>query len=387
MGAILNKFRKRKTTVEILEGIDKDIERLVRLKRRDVELEKHYMGRLMLYSVIGYLVMALFFYFLYEATSWQQRLVQILPLLFSPFLIWFVRKALHWYFVKRIARNDLALEELRNQKKNVLEDVKENESYKKAKEILEKFDPSAVMPPPTPIQRTPSPTLRQLPTPALRQRPQSARGRGRGQGSPRATPQTPMTGRGHQPMLQTPQAAMLRSPGTVRPILTQEQGTFDKLVGYLVGDGPSSRYALICRHCYAHNGMALKEEFEYLAFRCAYCGTFNPAKKVRPNAPKLPEVPAITPGPKTVGQERRESGSSSSGSEAGNSDSANSPPEQSEQPTASIDEVQGTGETAGKESGEEGVATATQPGQLEEPPASEAVAMATSEVKDQDDER
>lgn len=53
-------------------------------------------------------------------------------------------------------------------------------------------------------------------------------------------------------------------PSTVRPILHQNRGTVDKLVDYLVGDGPSNRYALICRHCYSHNGMALQEEFEYL---------------------------------------------------------------------------------------------------------------------------
>ena len=38
----------------------------------------------------------------------------------------------------------------------------------------------------------------------------------------------------------------------------------DKLVEYLVGDGPENRYALICKQCQSHNGMALKEEFEYI---------------------------------------------------------------------------------------------------------------------------
>ena len=32
---------------------------------------------------------------------------------------------------------------------------------------------------------------------------------------------------------------------------------------YFVGDGPSYRYALICKICRGHNGMALKDEFEY----------------------------------------------------------------------------------------------------------------------------
>ncbi|XP_054749916.2 endoplasmic reticulum junction formation protein lunapark-B-like [Lytechinus pictus] len=304
------------------------------------------MGSLLLYSVIGYLIMALFFYFLYNATTWQQRVIQIFPLLLFPFLIWLIRKALHWYFVKRIAQNDLALEELRNKKKSVLEDVKENESYKKAKEILEKFDPSVTLPPLTSPQ-TPAVGRGQAPTPALRQRPFSARGRGRGRGSPSVTPQRPSPHLGNQPMLQTPQAAMIRSPGTVRPILSQEQTTFDKLVGYLVGDGPSSRYALICKHCYSHNGMALQEEYEYLAFRCAYCKTFNPSKKVRPNAPKLPETPAIAFGAKL---ERRGSGSNASGSEVSGSDteSTSSHQNQMEEPTSTMEpsaEVQNTEET------------------------------------------
>ena len=62
----------------------------------------------------------------------------------------------------------------------------------------------------------------------------------------------------------------------------------DKMVEYLVGDGPSNRYALICKQCQSHNGMALKEEFEYIAYRCCYCYHWNPARKERPVAPKLP---------------------------------------------------------------------------------------------------
>lgn len=33
--------------------------------------------------------------------------------------------------------------------------------------------------------------------------------------------------------------------------------------------------------------MAVKEEYEYLSFRCCYCYTFNNAVKLRPVAPKL----------------------------------------------------------------------------------------------------
>lgn len=55
------------------------------------------------------------------------------------------------------------------------------------------------------------------------------------------------------------------------------------MVEYLVGDGPNNRYALICQKCHSHNGMALRDEFEYISFRCAYCFHLNLAKKKRPS--------------------------------------------------------------------------------------------------------
>lgn len=71
------------------------------------------------------------------------------------------------------------------------------------------------------------------------------------------------------------------------PVLPRDRSTVEMLVEYLVGDGPRNRYALVCRQCHSHNGMALKEEFEYLAFRCCYCYALNPARKQRPRAPQL----------------------------------------------------------------------------------------------------
>lgn len=35
-------------------------------------------------------------------------------------------------------------------------------------------------------------------------------------------------------------------------------------------------------------GMVSQEQYEYTSFRCAFCQTLNPAKKLRPLAPKLP---------------------------------------------------------------------------------------------------
>lgn len=54
------------------------------------------------------------------------------------------------------------------------------------------------------------------------------------------------------------------------------------------------RYALICKKCSSHNGMALREEFEFLAFQCCYCFHFNPARKQRPSPPPPPPAPSLS---------------------------------------------------------------------------------------------
>merc|ERR1712141_233642 len=86
-------------------------------------------------------------------------------------------------------------------------------------------------------------------------------------------------------------------PPLPRPVLPRERGYMDRVVEYLVGDGPSNRFALICKQCQSHNGMALKEEFEYIAYRCCYCFYWNPARKQKPIAPRLQAPPMNTQNP------------------------------------------------------------------------------------------
>jgi len=73
------------------------------------------------------------------------------------------------------------------------------------------------------------------------------------------------------------------TPGKLpRAILPPQRTFWGAILDVIVGDGPSKRYALICKSCHSHNGMALEEEFEYISFRCAYCNYFNSARKQKP---------------------------------------------------------------------------------------------------------
>ncbi|KAG2458746.1 LNP protein, partial [Polypterus senegalus] len=91
------------------------------------------------------------------------------------------------------------------------------------------------------------------------------------------TPGTPMPGMGRHPP----------GPPLARPILPRERGAMDRVIEFLVGDGPQNRYALICQQCFSHNGMALKEEYEYIE------ETVTKTEETQPESDQEPEIPVL----------------------------------------------------------------------------------------------
>ncbi|RCH77826.1 hypothetical protein CU098_004762 [Rhizopus stolonifer] len=83
-----------------------------------------------------------------------------------------------------------------------------------------------------------------------------------------------------QPMRHVP----INAPKYPTPIMPQQPKSqpqwYDRLVDALVGDaGPETKYALICTHCFAHNGLVLKEEYDTIQYVCPMCKQFNPSRK------------------------------------------------------------------------------------------------------------
>ncbi|XP_077128756.1 endoplasmic reticulum junction formation protein lunapark [Ranitomeya variabilis] len=323
MGALLSRWKAKPSTVEVLEKMEKEIQSLEEFQDKNQKLRKIWVGRLLLYSVLLYLLTCFVVYLWYLPNGLTARLLIIIPFLLFPVIIWFTRTLLIIWFSKRTERNNDALEDLKAQKKKILEEVMEKETYKAAKLILERFDPDAKkikeLETPTGVPNTPrqgqdlrqrtaaqrnlsvstpvntSQGTSQVPgmlaaTPGL-QRDTSAPG-----GPPERTVQPGLQSGLVQRRPGSPATAIsgmgVHPPGPplARPILPRERGAVDRVIEYLVGDGPQNRYALICQQCFSHNGMALKEEFEYVAFRCAYCYFLNPARKTRPQAPRLQEL-------------------------------------------------------------------------------------------------
>lgn len=321
MGGLISRWRQAKpSTVEVLEKLDKEIQALEEFREKNQRLQKLWVGRLLLYSSVIYLITCLIVYLWCLPDEWTARLTMTLPFFAFPLIIWCIRTLLIFFFSKRTERNNDALEDLKSQKKKILEEVMEKETYKTAKLILERFDPASS----TKDTELPSAGTSAAPRPGQEIRQRTAAQRNASMPSP-ATPKpgSPKSPLPASPNLQreTPALGGLpermavpssqsnvlpRRPGSpatsvpgmglhppgpplARPVLPRERGVVDRVIEYLVGDGPQNRYALICQQCFSHNGMALKEEFEYVAFRCAYCFFLNPARKTRPQAPRLPD--------------------------------------------------------------------------------------------------
>ncbi|XP_051040412.1 endoplasmic reticulum junction formation protein lunapark isoform X2 [Phodopus roborovskii] len=314
MGGLFSRWRAKPSTVEVLENIDKEIEALEEFREKNQRLQKLWVGRLIIYSSVLYLFTCLIVYLWYLPDEFTARLAMTLPFFAFPFIIWTIRIVLIFFFSKRTERNNEALDDLKSQKKKILEEVMEKETYKTAKLILERFDPdskkakefeppsagAAVTAKPgqeirqrTAAQRNLSPapaSSSQGPPPQVPVSPGPSKDASAPGGPPERTIAPALSRRLGSPATSVPGMG-LHPPGPplARPILPRERGALDRIVEYLVGDGPQNRYALICQQCFSHNGMALKEEFEYIAFRCAYCFFLNPARKTRPQAPRLPE--------------------------------------------------------------------------------------------------
>ncbi|KAK3930567.1 Endoplasmic reticulum junction formation protein lunapark-B [Frankliniella fusca] len=371
MGLLISRFKRKKTTLEVLEKLEKEITSIEKYRTSTEQRQRRIVGQLVVYSVGFYVLASALFYFYWFPSTLREQLYCITPLLLFPILVIVLKRILTFYYSRKITKNEQKLCDLRAEKKKILEDVMDKETYKVARTILEKFAPeqlrskgldanmtpdklnvgrspgSTLRAPVQLNQATPSRPIAGLPPTELRRRTLPS---ALGNPGPNAVPPssvssdslssaaiqraqflsgTPM----HRPSVNGQSFnSEYRPPGPPlpRPVLPRERTYLDRVVEYVVGDGPSNRFALICSSCDSHNGMALKEEFEYLSFRCCYCHYFNPARKQRPQAPRLspvtgPRLHAVGQLQQTDPQDDTSDSEKNSGSDSSDEDSAPEP--------------------------------------------------------------
>ena len=141
MGSAFSRLRRPKTKFEVLEQIDSQITSLNNVKTSTVLRQKKVVRFLITYSCVLYLMLAILVYFkLFPvAVTRQEQLLLIIPFIVFPGLIWGIKRFLSWWYQRKVMRDNIKLELLKERKTKLLEEVMENETYKVAMQILEKF--------------------------------------------------------------------------------------------------------------------------------------------------------------------------------------------------------------------------------------------------------
>ncbi|XP_048489166.1 endoplasmic reticulum junction formation protein lunapark-B isoform X2 [Plutella xylostella] len=296
LGWLISRFRRKKTTNEILEKLETNIKRIEQDGANKEQRHKRVIGYMMAYSVGLYVLFAALYYYKYVGKSahWLHSILYASPLLLLPVMVIFMRAAVSWYFNWSLGKNRIKLSKMREEKKKILEEVMNTETYKVAKEILDKYG--------SPDDKALKPFVPSLNVPAtpgqLRQR----------QLALTSTPLNKNVKFGPGVNMNNSVVAngpRLSASQLARPLPDPSRSALEKVVDYLLKDGPSNRMALICAECFTHNGMAMEEEFEYVSYVCAYCGKLNPARKQRPSAPLLSPSPARAAGAGSGGESDR----------------------------------------------------------------------------------
>ncbi|XP_055334003.1 endoplasmic reticulum junction formation protein lunapark-B-like [Paramacrobiotus metropolitanus] len=282
MGVLLSKFRKAKTeetAEEKLAKIESQIKSLDEIIQQDRQREKRIWASFLFITGFLYVTVAgILHFFVLERSTIIDYAKLVLIWITPVFLIYFLQRWIPWYFERRILVKKEKLIKFRQDKKKILDHVRDNEPYNKAKAILEKYDPLSVTPRGS-TQAVPShPQVRSGSNVSLTKMP--------------VTPFPPTAAPGPRPPLPQPRPgannfypppyAQNRDLVYGRPPQIKHRTTMDRMLDFLVKDGPENRMALICRNCGAHNGLVMLDEFDYTGFKCFECHMPNPSRKPRP---------------------------------------------------------------------------------------------------------
>jgi hypothetical protein len=162
-----------------------------------------------------------------------------------------------WWYDQRQKKEEANLAKLRKEQKDKLEDLKKKTSYYTTQSLLERYDDALLKKKKEEQQR-----LQQQQQQQQQQTRKPVSMPPRHLQQPQRFPNAGPVPSGQQlPPLSGQQQQQQQQP--ILPPARSEPQWYDKIVDALVGDaGPETKYALICTHCYHHNGLVLKEEFD-----------------------------------------------------------------------------------------------------------------------------
>lgn len=319
MGLLISRFKDKPSTRDTLEKIEQEIQNLEESRWDKIKREQ-FIVQILSFLPIAILIAIVCILIYPSESSWRDKLLLCVPIGIINLILWVSKRIVQWYSRWSLDNEEARLRKLRKEKKKILEMVCETESYRVATELLEKYDPKQLRRREKNVEAPTTPQHNQTLTkftasPARSPANQNQRSShhitspvSHNQSisfpvqafaqpiatpaqAPAPPPSTPVSKHlvvKNNQMAQANTSIMNASTATnvatssvqgrpLRPVLSKDRTYFEKVVDWVVGDGPDNRFALICRYCYGHNGMCLPEEHETINFRCCYCYNLNMA--------------------------------------------------------------------------------------------------------------
>ncbi|VDK41692.1 unnamed protein product [Anisakis simplex] len=292
MGNVI--FRRKKVVTEELDEIQQKAQLLEEAINKTVN-SKHSMRwlcSLTLFVLTGIGISMVLFY---VSDKRRRTLYSVLASFAGLTLIYLTNRLMNAYYEWCIGKKRRTFLEMTKRKLAILEQVKETETFKVAKEILEKYgDPAALPSEPMHHSSRRVDAEQRLNSPRSCEQPQRPARGGFKVAEGHMQKETPMTAatadlakspsnsifpvdRVDQRGAPRQEPQQRRLPP--RPFLGQNRSLIERFVDFLLADGPNYRYALVCSSCYAHNGMARDDEYDHFSYYCWVCGAFNAARK------------------------------------------------------------------------------------------------------------
>ncbi|CAF1217487.1 unnamed protein product [Rotaria sordida] len=271
-------FKFRATLSEELDDLQSELTRLQQTLIQTRLRQRQWTKWFAIYAILAYVIVNICYYTFFLPQDFVTQIYAFSISITFGILLYGIHWIMRWYFRKVIQMKEEKLELFKERKQELIEEVKNKETYAVAKNLLEKYGEKLTPEVGSPVINDQRPRASSKPTISGAEKPSVSV----------VSPKPSSFENGNQ-LVQTPvregstRLAAGVTPGKLPRAIQPPQRTFwGAILDTIVGDGPSKRYGLICKSCNSHNGMALEEEFEYLSFRCAYCNYFNGARKHKP---------------------------------------------------------------------------------------------------------
>ncbi|KAK9703475.1 hypothetical protein K7432_010706 [Basidiobolus ranarum] len=320
MGAVFSLFKSRTEDdyEKILADLDDKIQK-AEIRLSDVKIrERKFVLIFLIYSLFAY-GLYLVTYFVYlrspydEFYTWFWKLI---PAFLSPLFIYCVSRGVSFWYNRKRVNEETHLENLKTKQRQKVEELKKKTAYYSTKNLLDRYDTPNKLKLGKPLEglKTPmqnnnlarvqgklvAPNSAPVNSRNIPAKPQGVRITNTP--NPALGPQNP------QPELsQLPKMAVVNSQhgpanGITPPQIPSNQSNnqsrnwYDKIVDVIVGEEePNTKFALICKNCFAHNGLALPNEIDDIQYYCPKCNTFNPSRRPQPQPSQTPKNKTTKP--------------------------------------------------------------------------------------------